>query len=148
MYNLSGWHEHSLDDKGRMSMPAAFREKLAAHRDDRVYATRSLSGPCVEVYPESEWLKLLEKVAGLSQANPQVIQYRRRFISAASELGIDKAGRVLLPQTLRIQCGLDKDVLIAGNIEKMEVWDRATFFEKQEAVSGLEVLQGMAELGF
>lgn len=148
VYDFSGWHEHTLDEKGRLSLPSAFRDKLGVNKDDRVYATCSLSGPCIEVYPDSEWQKLLEKVSRLPQTHPQVIAFRRRFISAASELTMDRAGRVLIPPPLRVQCGLAKDVLVAGNIEKMEVWDRATFLALNEGSDGLAILRSMADLGF
>jgi MraZ protein len=148
VYSFSGWYEHSLDDKGRVSLPASFRDRLVAMQDLRVFATKSMSGPCIEVYPDSEWQVLLQRVSGLPQSRPEVIAFRRLFISAASELALDKAGRILLPPTLRAQCGLDKEVLVAGNIEKMEIWDRTTFLAKAETEDRMAVLTALADLGF
>ena len=148
MYAFSGWFEYTVDEKGRVSVPAAFRDKLASNQEPVLYATRSLSASCIEIFPASEWRALLERVSGLSQADPVVIAYRRRFISGATEVAMDKAGRVLLPVALRAQVGVDRDVMIAGNIERMEVWDRETFTKLHEEQDGLEVLEGMSKLGF
>ena len=148
MYTFSGWYEHTVDTKGRVSIPAAFRDKLAANHETSLFATRSLSGQCVEVFPASEWQRLLERVAGLSQVDPTVIAFRRRFISAATELMIDGSGRVLLPPAVRTQLGIDREVMITGNIEHMEVWDRDTFAEVADGDDGIAVLEGMSKLGF
>lgn len=148
MYAFSGWFEHTVDEKGRVSIPAAFRDKLAASREDVLYATRSLSAKCIEIFPASEWNKLLERIAGLSQADPTVIAYRRRFISGATEVSMDKSGRVLLPPALRAQVGIEREVMLAGNIERLEVWDRSLFNNLHQEEDGLEVLEGMSKLGF
>ncbi len=148
MYTFSGWYEHTVDTKGRVSIPASFRDKLAANHETSLFATRSLSGRCVEVFPASEWQRLLEKVAGLSQVDPTVIAFRRRFISAATELMVDGSGRVLLPPAVRAQLGIDRDVMITGNIEHMEIWDRDTFAEVADGDDGIAVLEGMSKLGF
>jgi len=148
MHNFSGWHEHTIDGKGRVSIPSPFRDKLSANGDDRLFVTRSLSGPCVEVFPGSEWNRLMEKVAALPQGRPEVIQFRRRFISSATEATLDKAGRILLPGPLRSQLGLGKEVMVAGNIEKMEIWDRTVFLELNDRGDGLDVLAEMSKHGF
>ena len=148
MYTFSGWYEHTVDTKGRVSIPASFRDKLAANHESSLFATRSLSGRCVEVFPASEWQRLLEKVAGLSQVAPPVIAFRRRFISAATELTVDGSGRVLLPPAVRAQLGIERDVMITGNIEHMEIWDRDTFADVADGDDGIAVLEGMSKLGF
>ena len=148
MYTFSGWYEHTVDTKGRVSIPASFRDKLAANHESSLFATRSLSGRCVEVFPASEWQRLLEKVAGLSQVDPTVIAFRRRFISAATELTVDGSGRVLLPPAVRAQLGIERDVMITGNIEHMEIWDRDTFADVADGDDGIAVLEGMSKLGF
>ena len=148
MYTFSGWYEHTVDTKGRVSIPASFRDKLAANHESSLFAPRSLSGRCVEVFPASEWQRLLEKVAGLSQVDPTVIAFRRRFISAATELTVDGSGRVLLPPAVRAQLGIERDVMITGNIEHMEIWDRDTFADVADGDDGIAVLEGMSKLGF
>lgn len=148
MYAFSGWFEHTVDGKGRVSIPSSFRDKLSSNHEETLFATRSLSGPCIEIFPASEWQRLLERVGSLSQSEPAVIQFRRRFISAAAELNVDRSGRVLLPQGLRGQLGIGREVMIAGNIEKLEVWDRASFVALYEDGAGDSVLEGMSKLGF
>ena len=148
MYTFSGWFEHTVDEKGRVSIPSSFREKLSVNHDEKLFATRSLSGPCIEIFPASEWQRLLERVGTLSQSEPAVIHFRRRFISAAAEVSVDRSGRVLLPQGLRSQLGIGREVMIAGNIEKLEVWDRGAFVSLYENDEGASVLEGMSKLGF
>jgi MraZ protein len=148
MYTFSGWYEHTVDTKGRVSIPASFRDKLAANHETSLFATRSLSGKCVEVFPASEWQRLLERVAGLSQVDPTVIAFRRRFISAATELMVDGSGRVLVPPAVRTKLGIEREVMITGNIEHMEIWDRDTFAGVADGDDGIAVLEGMSKLGF
>ncbi|MDP6207789.1 MAG: hypothetical protein QGG01_05755, partial [Roseibacillus sp.] len=105
-------------------------------------------GPCIEIFPASEWQRLLERVSALSQSEPAVIAFRRRFISAASEISVDRSGRILLPGALRAQLDIGREVMIAGNIEKMEIWDRGSFVALHEQGDGTAVLEGMSKLGF
>ncbi|GMV41814.1 MAG: hypothetical protein AMXMBFR64_35300 [Myxococcales bacterium] len=148
MYRLSGWHEHTIDDKGRTSIPSAFREKLRSHDDKTVYVTRAITGSCLDVYPASVWERILDEVGKRQQSDPAVITFRRGFISAAVEAEPDKAGRIMLPQRLRERVGLTKDIVISGNIDKMEIWDRALFERTQEETDDETLLAAAREFGF
>jgi MraZ protein len=146
--HFSGWFEHAIDSKGRVSVPSTFRETVQETGDDRLFATQSLSAPCIEVYPAVVWQELLKRLAALPQSDKRVIRYRRLFVSSAQLMSIDKAGRVLIPASLRSRLNLDKDVMFAGNVDKMEIWDRAAFEAYASEEDPQDVLAGMAELGF
>lgn len=148
MYRFSGWHEHTIDDKGRTSIPSAFREKMRSHDDKTLFVTRSLTGQCLDVYPSSVWGEILDEVGKRPQSDPAAITFRRAFISAAVEVEPDKAGRIMLPQRLRTRVGLVKDLVIAGNINKMEIWDRGLFERTQEGTDDEALLSAAREFGF
>lgn len=148
MYRLSGWHEHTIDDKGRTSLPSVFREKLRDHDDKTVFVTRSITGKCLDVYPASVWDVLLDRVGERAQSDAAVIELRRSFISPAVEVEPDKAGRIMLPQRLRSYAGLVKDVVIAGNITKMEIWDHGTLEALQDGIDDKALLDAARQFGF
>lgn len=148
MYRFSGWHEHTVDDKGRTSIPSAFREKLREHDDKTLFVTRALTGQCLDVYPSSVWGELLDEVGKRPQSDQAAMTFRRAFISAAVEVEPDKAGRIMLPQRFRTKMGLVKDIVIAGNITKMEIWDRELFERTQEETDDAALLAAAREFGF
>lgn len=124
-----GRFEHTIDPKGRVSIPAKFRELLGEKYDDRLIITTGLD-PCLVAYPYEEWLKVEEQVSSLSMVKKEVKAFQRVFISGATECPIDKLGRVLIPPTLRSYAELEKDVVFAGMIKKFEIWSKERFFEE------------------
>jgi MraZ protein len=120
-----GRYEHTIDAKGRLSVPARFREVLAERYDDRLVLTNF--DRCLVAYPYTEWQAIEEKLASLPMASPEVTAFTRFFISGATECEIDKLGRILVPQVLRDYARLEKDVVIAGQLKKIEIWSRATW---------------------
>ncbi len=115
-----GRHEHSIDQKGRISIPSKFREVLATQYDERLIITNY--DQCLWAYPVSEWKKVEEKVAALPQLKPEVKALQRFFISAASESPLDKQGRILIPSTLREYASLDKECVMVGMSQRIEIW--------------------------
>jgi len=118
-----GRFEHSIDPKGRMSIPSRFREILAAQYDERLILTNF--DQCLWAYPAPEWKKVEEKIAALPQLKPEVKALQRFFISAASEAPLDKQGRILIVPTLREYAGLDKDCIVVGMSQRIEIWAKA-----------------------
>ena len=118
-----GRYEHSIDPKGRISIPSRFREILAAQYDERLIVTNF--DQCLWAYPAPEWKKVEEKVAALPQLKPEVKALQRFFISAASESPLDKQGRILIPPTLREYADLDKDCIVVGMSQRIEIWSKA-----------------------
>jgi MraZ protein len=117
-----GHFEHAIDAKGRTSIPSRFRDVLTAENDARLIVTPALFDPCLHVHPMRAWEDLEAKIANLPQFDPNVVAFRRRYISAAVECEIDKQGRILIPPALREHAGLQKDVLWAGMGQTIELW--------------------------
>jgi MraZ protein len=142
-----GRFEHTIDSKGRVSIPSRFREILATRYDERLIITNF--DQCLWAYPSGEWRKVEEKVAALPQFKPEVKALQRFFISAASESAIDKQGRMMIPQTLRDYAGLEKDCIIVGMSQRIELWDKSRwgkiFNEAEEKLHGS--FDKLAELG-
>lgn len=128
-----GRYEHTIDAKGRISVPSKFREVLAAQFDERLIVTNF--DQCLWAYPVPEWRKVEEKVAALPQFKAEVKALQRFFISAASEAGIDKQGRIIIPPTLRDYADLQKDCIVVGMSQRIEIWGKERWtkiFEKAE----------------
>ena len=119
-----GHFEHAIDAKGRTSLPSRFRDVLAATGDLRLVVTPALFDPCLHVYPMRAWEELEAKIAALPQFEPNVVAFRRKYVSAAVEAELDKQGRILVPPSLREHAGLAKDVLWAGMGTTAELWSK------------------------
>lgn len=144
-----GRYEHNVDDKGRTSFPAKFREVLAG--DDRLVITTQLGDPCLIAYPFPAWAEFEKKVAAGRQFDKAMTSLRRHFISAAEECSIDKAGRVLLPQRLRKHADITDSLLWLGQGNTLEIWSAQKWKEVDEAAltaEGIEELrQKLGDMG-
>jgi MraZ protein len=144
-----GRYEHTIDQKGRTSLPARYREVLASIGEKRIVLTSSLD-PCLVAYTMPEWLSFEEKIARLSQFDPAVQKLRRIYVSGAVECEVDDSGRVLIPSTLRDHAQLTKDVLWAGAGRYAELWDKKTWADATGIASDEErtaMAMRLAELG-
>jgi len=117
-----GRFEHTIDSKGRISIPARFRELLAEKNDERVMITNF--DRCLVAYPREEWQTMEEKISSLSMVKKEAKAFQRFFVSAAVECPIDKLGRILIPPTLRSYARLEKEVVFAGMVKKFEIWSK------------------------
>ncbi len=118
-----GRYEHTIDKKGRISIPSRYREILSARADDSLIVTNFDS--CLVAFPKEEWEILEKKVSKLPQMKREVKAFQRYFISGAIECPIDKQGRIMIPQSLRKYAGLEKEVVLVGLIKKFEIWAKA-----------------------
>jgi len=144
-----GRYEHTIDQKGRTSLPARYREVLASIGEKRIILTSSLD-PCLVAYTMPEWLAFEEKIARLSQFDRAVQKLRRIYVSGAVECEVDDSGRVLVPSTLRDHAKLAKDVIWAGAGHYAELWDKTVWGEATGIASDEERSQmalRLAELG-
>jgi MraZ protein len=112
-----GEYQHSLDPKGRVTIPAKFRDELG----DRFVATKGLDN-CIFLYPEGEWKIIEEKIKVLPFTRADVRSFARFFFSGASELEVDKQGRILLPANLRDYASIERDAIIIGVGSRIEIW--------------------------
>ncbi|MFO0675550.1 MAG: division/cell wall cluster transcriptional repressor MraZ [Polyangiaceae bacterium] len=143
-----GRYEHTIDAKGRTSVPARYRDVLETQGERRIIVTSALD-PCLNAYTLPEWLAFEEKVAKLPQFDPAVLRLKRIYVSGAVECDIDDSGRILIPPTLRDHAGLAKDVLWAGSGKYAELWAKDAWkrhFETTEA-ERRDISARLAELG-
>lgn len=133
-----GRYEHTIDPKGRLSIPSKFREVLAQREDLEVGDERLIVtnfDQCLWAYPVREWKAVEDKVAALPQFKPEVKALQRFFISAASECSVDPNGRIIIPTTLRKYADLNQDVVLVGMTKRFEIWSKEKWqkvFEQAE----------------
>ena len=140
-----GEHSHSIDAKGRLIIPAKFREELG----DQFVLTQGMDHT-LTIYPMNEWLKFLEQLNQLPLTSKEARTFRRFFTAKATMCELDKQGRILVPAGLREYADLEKDVVLTGNISNIEVWSKKRWDEDSEVEDMdaiAEKLQGMG-IGF
>ena len=131
-----GRFQHTIDPKGRLSIPAKFRDALAHFGDQADQLIVVPNEHALEVHPLEEWQRIEEKLNGQPMFTPEVRQVSRLYMSRAKETSLDGAGRMLLPPDTRKQAGLAREVTLVGGGRRMfEVWDRARF-EEYERTQG------------
>ncbi len=126
-----GLFEHTIDPKGRTSVPARFREVLQANFGDKLIVTTAFDH-CLHVLPLKTWEAFEQKLGERSPQEPGVKQIFRTYVANATEVEVDKLGRVLLAPNLRAWSGLEKDVVWVGQIKQMELWSK-TGWDKASA---------------
>lgn len=129
---LIGKHTNTLDSKGRVIVPAAFRYDL----EDKFILTKGIE-KCLYIYPREEWLVLVEKLKRDMPSSKKSNREARRFFSSnAVECEVDKQGRILIPQHLREYADLDKELLFIGDLNKIEIWNPDTYVESDAEMVG------------
>jgi MraZ protein len=127
-----GEYEHSLDEKGRLTLPARFRESF----QDGLVMTRGMDG-CLIVYPAAEWHMLVEsQFTALNPLSRDDRMMQRYFFTGAAEAVPDRQGRVGIPAVLARRAGLEREVVVAGVFDHLEIWDRARWRAEIEDVEG------------
>lgn len=141
-----GRSRHSLDAKGRLAVPARFKEVLAQKADDRLVLTNHDS--CLWAFARDDWSAIEEKAANLPQFSEAAQTYLRYFISGAVECPI-KQGRITIPPDLRERGALQKDVVLVGELKRFEIWDKDRWEQEFERVrrNFPEVSRSLSELG-
>ena len=130
MSRFRGQFSHSMDKKGRVSIPSKFRDILREHYGEQLIL--SLRKGCVVAYPTKEWEKLEDSIGKLPPFSNIVKEYKRVFISNAQDCPIDSQGRILVPPELRDRAGLKEKILFVGMTEYFELWDRNAYLETYE----------------
>jgi MraZ protein len=128
-----GQFQHSLDEKGRLTVPASFRELLV----DGAYVTQGFDQN-LKLLTEPAFEAMAEKVNQLSETNPQIRKLRRLFFANASRVEMDRLGRVLIPQFLREFARLESDAVIVGVGKTIEIWSPESWREQLEDLSDAE----------
>ncbi|MEJ5054783.1 division/cell wall cluster transcriptional repressor MraZ [Sphingobacterium sp. MYb382] len=134
MVFLIGEYECKLDTKGRMVVPAALKRQLPDVEREGLVVNRGFEKNLV-IYTRAEWNKILKQLSRLNQFQVKNREFVRRFMSGATELMLDAAGRVLLPKALLEYAEVGAELVLACNLEKIEVWSKAKYEEQMAAVS-------------
>ena len=141
-YCFCGEYQHSVDAKGRMIIPQKFREILGTN----FVITRGLDG-CLSVYPMEAWEVFTQKLKALPISNANARQFVRYFMAGASECELDKQGRILIPQSLRSDVGISKEVIVTGVGERVEIWAMEKWEEYNSRLTSDEIALNMETLG-
>ena len=118
-----GRHSHTIDGKGRVSIPVAYRMELQQRSDQPAFLTADEN--CLRLYPFEDWCNHERTIVAQAELDPDARDYARLVISGAIEAPIDKQGRILVPQYLREHGHLEREVTIAGVGLTVEIWDEA-----------------------
>ena len=121
---LMGEYNHNIDAKGRVTIPAKFRSELGEH----FVVTRGLAD-CLSAYSFERWQRIQDNLSKLSLTNKAGMKLTRLIMGNAIECEVDKMGRILITQALRSKAGLDKDVVIIGLGDRIEIWNKQKWDE-------------------
>lgn len=141
---LLGEHKHSLDEKGRIAIPAKFRSEFK----DGAIITRGIDS-CLFVFNLSEWKTLVEKIKSLPLTGKESRAFSRLLIAGAVDVRLDGQGRVLIPDYLRNYAGLDSKAVLAGVDNRLEIWDVDKWenYKKKTEESSEDIAEHLGGLG-
>jgi len=126
-----GEHEHTLDEKGRLTLPAKFRDSFP----EGLVLTRGMDG-CVFAYAKADWSELALRLSALDPLSRDDRMIQRHFFSGAAEATLDRQGRVMIPAALASHAGLEREVVVAGVFDHLEIWDRSAWRAQIADVEG------------
>ena len=139
---LIGEYEHTLDAKGRVSMPAKLRRDMG----EAFVVTKGLDG-CLFAFSLEEWSNFENKLKALPLSDRNARNFVRFFLAGATECELDKQGRFLIPINLRTAASLEKEAVIIGVGTRLEIWNKAIWESKDEEISAEEIAENMTMLG-
>ncbi len=141
MGEFTGTHQHTLDEKGRVSVPAQFRRQLTG---EDLYLNLGMDG-CLELYTPEKWSSLRDSLGKVSRNQERNRFFVRRFASFVRPVSVDAQGRISIPADLQSLAGMKSEVVFLGQLDKIEIWspDRLAAFMKREDISFEEVAEGL-----
>lgn len=139
-----GEYSHNLDDKGRVAVPAKFRALLKGG----AVVTRGLDD-CLFLYTKKEWQELASKLAKLPLNKANTRAFARLMLAGAMDVDFDNQGRIMLPEYLRKFAGLNKNLVIAGLYDRLEIWDETAWnkYKKGAEKKSVDIAEALGELG-
>ncbi len=126
MLHFSSEYECKLDPKGRIVLPARMKSQLPEDSQNTVVVTRGFE-PCLVLYPLVEWTKVFSKVAGLNEFNEEYRNFQRNFFRGNTEVELDSNGRFLIPKTMLKHAKLEKDAILVGMGNRIEIWEPGNY---------------------
>ena len=139
---LIGEYEHTIDAKGRLSMPSKLRRDMG----EAFIVTKGLDG-CLFAFSQDEWKNFETKLKSLPLSDKNARNFVRFFLAGATECEIDKQGRFLIPSNLREAAKLEKEAVIIGVGTRLEIWNKEIWTSKDEEISADEIAENMTMLG-
>ena len=139
---LMGEYEHTIDSKGRISMPAKLRKDMG----EVFIITKGLDG-CLFAFSSEEWMNFETKLKALPLSDKNARNFVRFFLAGATECEIDKQGRFLIPSNLRVAAELEKEAIIIGVGTRLEIWNKSSWKSRDEEISADEIAENMSMLG-
>ncbi len=136
-----GEYNHTIDAKGRLIVPAKFREELG-----EAFVITNGNDGCLNIYTNEAWETFLGKLQLLPNKRDKR-EIVRKFVAQANTVEVDKQGRILVPSALREHAGLEKDVVLAGVIDKIEVWDKNRWDSESDIDDIDDIAERLADLG-
>lgn len=127
MLNLIGTHECKMDAKGRIAMPSALKKQLLPIIDQGFVLKRSVFQNCLELYPMSEWDKMMAKVNKLNRFKKKNNDFIRMFTAGVKMIEIDATGRIGVPRDLKAFAKLQSDVVLSSAVGMIEIWDKESY---------------------
>ena len=133
MAKFQGEYESTMDSKGRFLRPAAVKKQLP--ESENSFTISRGAGNCLTLYPKSTWDSILNKISGLNDLDPRVVVFKRNFLRGATEVSLDNAGKLNVPQSLLDYAGVKKDIVIFGVLSRFEIWDKTKYNEMFDSTS-------------
>ncbi len=134
MIGFLGEYEVTMDAKGRFLLPAGFKKQLPEEGANLFVINRGIE-QCLSLYPVRSWEPIFEDISRLNDFDPKVRGFKRFFLNGATQLELDSAGRLLIPKSLQEYAGIEKDVILASGINKIEIWDKSKYKQFFESFS-------------
>ena len=134
MIGFIGEYESTVDSKGRFLLPSGFKKQLP-EMDKAFFVINRGFEKCLTLYPVQIWNPLFEQISQLNDFDPKVREFRRYFLNGATQIELDSAGRILLPKSLMEYAGLDKDIILASAVNKIEIWDKIKYQQFFDAIT-------------
>jgi len=124
MVNLIETYECKADAKGRVALPMGFRKQLAEVLEDGFVLKRAVFESCLDLYPKKSWDVVMEKVGKLNRFSKKNDRFVRHLTAGIKKVELDAAARFLIPKDLLVFSGISKDIVLIGQADKIEVWDK------------------------
>jgi MraZ protein len=134
MTGFIGEFESTIDAKGRFLLPSGFKKQLP-EGDNALFVLNRGFEKCLTLYPLQSWKPIFKEISQLNDFDPKVRSFRRYFLNGATQVELDSAGRLLLPKNLMEYAGLDKDIILASSLNKIEIWDKEKYQQFFDAIS-------------
>ncbi|MEQ1797427.1 MAG: division/cell wall cluster transcriptional repressor MraZ [Lacibacter sp.] len=134
MIGFLGEYEVTLDAKGRFLLPAGFKKQMPEDWSNQFVISRGIE-PCLTLYPMKTWEPIFTQISQLNDFDPKVRNFQRLFLNGATNVDMDTAGRLLIPQNLKDIAEIDKDIVLFAKVKVIEIWDKRKYKQLFETLS-------------